>query len=228
MVLMSNNPWHRLPESRPFVLPEDEAIVRQFNAKAAADHYLHIDEIVPEAFVGARDAPVVLLSNNPGFGEGVEERRNPDFVIKMRRNLLHDPSDYPFLFLAPDFTGPSRQWWISKLKDLIAVFGERVVANSILNVVYFPYPSTRFDHLSLELPCQDYSFRLVREAVDRNAVVVLMRKAEATVQAWKRAVPKLEGYARLYRVRNSQNPSVNRPNCDNFEDIVRAIRERSP
>jgi hypothetical protein len=224
MALVSDNPWHRLPDRPPYVLPDEEAVLRQFNDNVAPDYRLHIDEIAPEAFIGARDAPVVLLSNNPGFEKVGPERRKPVFALKVRRNLLHEPSDYPFLFLAPDFSGADRQWWESKLKDLIEEFGVQRVAQSILNVVYFPYPSGKFGHWSLRLPSQNYSFHLVREAVDRNAAIVLMRKGKRMVDLWKCAVPELNGYARLYEVRNSRNPAISRRNCDYFEDIANAIR----
>ena len=49
------------------------------------NHYLHVGDILPEAFVGAPDAPVVLLGNNPGFREvGLLLKQDPVFVKKMR------------------------------------------------------------------------------------------------------------------------------------------------
>src|SRR4051794_7587128 len=112
---MNDNPWRRLPDKPPFVLPEDEAVVRAFNARATENHKLRIDEVLPEPFVGDPNAPVVLLGNNPGFSaEGARHKQEPAFVARLRGNLLHQPSEYPFLYFAPDISGPHRRWWERK------------------------------------------------------------------------------------------------------------------
>ena len=95
---MIENPWRRLPAAPPYVLPDDELLVRDFNRRASPNRLLHIDKILPEAFMGSRDAPVVLLSNNPGFtDEGARFKKDAAFVDKMRNNLLHGQSEYPFV-----------------------------------------------------------------------------------------------------------------------------------
>jgi hypothetical protein len=192
---VSENPWTHLPPSPPFVLPDDEPFVRDFNNRAAPKAFLHINEILPEPFVGAPDAPVVLLSNNPGLGKGATQKQAGDFMDRMRDNLRHAPSDYPFVYLAPDFTGPHKQWWERKLKSLLKRFGHQVVARSILNVPYFPYASQRFGRGLPRLPSQAYSFRLVRHALVRNAIIVFMRRDAM----WKEALPELEKYDRIFR-----------------------------
>lgn len=221
------NPWASLPREPDFVLPEDEAAVRFFNDKKGSqhDHFLHIDKILPEAFVGARDAPVVLLSNNPGFGSGAPAKENQSFKDRMRSNLLHEASDYPFVFLDPKFSGLGKKWWATKLKEVIEAFendekATSIVARSILNVPYFPYPSRKFGHRRLRLPSQEYSFGLIRRAIKRGAVIVFMRREKM----WMEAVPELKGYTNLTRVGNKQNPTISRRNCEGFEKVVQAIR----
>src|SRR2546422_11376051 len=109
---MNKSPWCRLPANPPYVLPDDEPFVEAFNVRAGPKRFLHIDKILPEPFVGPLDAPVVLLSNNPGFKEaGVAHNQDPVFVARMRNNLRHRPSDYPFVFLAPDYSGRGKKWW---------------------------------------------------------------------------------------------------------------------
>ena len=53
-----DHPWHRRPRADPFVLPEDAERVTAF-APASDDFRLHLD-LLPEPFLGSRDAPVVL------------------------------------------------------------------------------------------------------------------------------------------------------------------------
>lgn len=221
---MKVNPWHDLPQQPPYVLPDDEPFVSSFNSLAGPDHFLHINILLPEAFVGATDAPVVLLSNNPGFtDEGAVDKQTPSFIEKLRKNLHREPLDYPFVFLDPEFVGKGRQWWERKLKHLLAQFGHQVVAKSILNIPYFPYPSRKFGHQRLRLPSQEYTFDLVRAAVIRRAVIVLMRQG----RRWLDAVPELKGYERLFQVTNSQNPAVSPGNCREFQEVVRAIATAS-
>ena len=62
------NPWTHLPDSPPFVLEEDCEAVEHFNVKPDARTQIHT-EILPEPFLGRPDAPVVVLSLNPGFHE---------------------------------------------------------------------------------------------------------------------------------------------------------------
>ena len=222
---MSENPWCNLPAMSPYFLPEDTSDLRVANARWGPQHnfYLH-DDVLPEPFVGAMDAPVVLLSNNPGYTEeSLPLRNDPMFKARMRKNLLHEQLDFPLLFLAPEFTDRGRKWWKQKTKALISVFGQEIVARSILNVTYFPYVSRRFGHRHLPLPSQDYSFRLVRDAVNRKAVIVLMRPGQEG--AWKKAVPELNQYERFFRVSNPQNPAISPGNLgSDFQKVVEAIR----
>jgi hypothetical protein len=221
---MSDNPWFRLPPGPPYVLEEDEDAVRKFNARAGGAHRIQIDKLLPEPFVGDPAAPVLLLSNNPGFGEGSVLRRQPDFMTRIRDGMHLEFSNYPFIYLDPDYSETnSGRWWRQKLKCLLERFGDTVVARSVCNVVYFPYPSTRFRHGGCEVESQKYGFRLVHDAVERGAMIVLMRKGQ--LKHWRIKVSNLDGYANLIPLRNPQMPSVSPRNCEvgDYDRIVAAI-----
>src|SRR6516225_4205940 len=147
---MTSNPWlDRLTDAPPFVLPDEEAVIREFNRKATPSHHLHIDEILPESFVGNPKAPVLLLGNNPGFTEaGLRDKGAELFRQRMRKNLFHMPSDCPFVFLAPGIE--NRDWWERKLKHLIQRCGLPKVVQSVFAVEYFPYPSRKYCHWPYE------------------------------------------------------------------------------
>jgi hypothetical protein len=224
---MCRNPWVDLPESGGFIHPYDSTQVRNFNRgrRENSNHFLHFD-IVPEAFVGRRDAPLVMLSNNPGYAsaDNARERRIPEFKSKMRKNLLHEALDYPFVFLDPILTGSyGQKWWQSKLRDLIQEFDVTKVARSVLNVTYFPYASRRFGHGGLNVPTAQYNFYLVHEAIARKAVIVRMRTGEKLWQLWLKAVPELAVYPNIFRVRNPQAATLNRTNLD--ENAYEMIRD---
>jgi hypothetical protein len=165
---------------------------------------------------------VVLLNLNPGYTpDGPRIHHDPAFATRTRANLCHLPGEYPFYLLDPEVTGPGRAWWDSKLRFLIAAVGREVVASSVLNVEYFPYHSRKFKHRRLALPSQAYGFALVREALARQAVVILLRGE----RLWLRAVPELARYP-FYRVKNWRKPSVSPNNCpDGFKRAVEALNE---
>lgn len=221
---MTPNPWSLLPEQPPFVLPADEVAIRSFNEKASENHKLRIDDILPEPFVGTPDAPVVLLGNNPGFkAERVPIKREAAFVTRLRDNLLHKQSDQPFVFFASDVDEVHRLWWDRKFKGLLFHFGRDVIARSVLTVEHFPYPSRLYGAGRLHLPsgAREYSYALVKNAMQRKALIVLTRGKKR----WYRAVDGLESYPGLCEVRNPQVASISRGNCDRFRDIVQAIEK---
>jgi hypothetical protein len=219
---MSKNPWVDLPAKAPFVLPQDEAAVKLFNAKPRRKpkHVLRTEQILPEAYVGARDAPIVLLSNNPGHGEREHLRSAPRFRARMRTNLHHEKLKYPFVFLDPKLQ-PVGKWWERKMKCLFRIFTREAIARSLLNVPYFPYASSRFRHSKVELPSQEYGFDLVREAMKREAVIVFMRRDDI----WKVKISELRDYPLAFKVNNTMTPTLNPANLPEgaFEAIVRAI-----
>src|SRR5258708_2896938 len=134
---MCDNPWQHPLDGRRNVLPKDEAMVLDFNAHASKDHKLAIDDVLPEPFVGDPNAPVVILGNSPGFSpEKASHRQAPRFMARMCANLRHQPSDHPFVFLAPDIDGPHRRWWERKLKGLLHYFDQdhELLARSIFAV----------------------------------------------------------------------------------------------
>jgi len=215
-----NNPWERLPSQSPYVLPEDAERVSAFNASASDDTALQL-ELLPEPFLGNPNAPVVLLNLNPGFDPRDEVyHREPKFIERSRENLRHQKSDYPFFLLDPAITAPGNRWWTRKLGALIREFDLLTVAQRVLCVEYFPYHSRRFGHGKLVLPSQEYSFSLVRRAIEHKATIIIMRSK----RIWFEAVPELNGYGRLYQLRNARSPYISPRNCpDGFEHMCLSV-----
>jgi len=218
---MSDNPWLRLPPGPPFVLPEDAQAVDEFNAGASEDYRLQVTDFLPEPFVGDPASPVLLLSNNPGFSKHSEYRKDPKFMTRIR-DCISLKSDCLFFYLAPDCHS---RWWRQKLKCLLQKFGDDVIARSVCNVVFFPYVSKTFRHGHCKLTSQYFTFRLVGEAMERGAVIVLMRKGR--LKQWENKVPGLGDYDKLIVLRNPQMPAVSPKNCDagDYERVVAAIEQ---
>jgi hypothetical protein len=220
-----DNPWRHLPAEPPFVLRCDKKGVDEFNQKVgrSSKSFLQVGGILPEPFIGNPDAPVVLLSNNPGFGKRAHLRAEREFKDRMRNNLDLGTSDYPFIYLDPALAEVGK-WWKAKLRKLIADLGTQVVARSVLNVVYFPYASERLGRKPPDLPSQKFGFKLVCDAVERGAMIIVMRKGK--LKWWREKVKGLKPSDRLVVLKNPQNPTISPGNCGKraFEKVVAAIR----
>jgi hypothetical protein len=100
---------------------------------------------------------------------------------------------------------------------------EEVVARGVLCVEYFPYHSVRFAHSSVRVPSQEYGFWLVREALQRRAVVIVMRAR----RLWEQAIPVLRDYGKLFGLNSPQNVSITPRNCpEGFPVAIRQLRRR--
>jgi hypothetical protein len=202
-------PWYDLPLVPPYVVPADAEYVDAFNSLAKPETLLHL-ALLPEPFLGKPDAPVVLLGLNPGYSVDDEPHHcDSSFIQRSRDNLPHGESKYPFSLLDPAVTAPGNKWWTRKLGALIRQFGLEAVAQRVLCIEYFPYHSRRFGHTKLKLRSQEYSFHLVRNAINRGAVVVVMRSR----RHWSEAVAELNGYDRLFELSNRQSPYISPGNC---------------
>ena len=197
------NPWSQLPSAAPFALPQDAELIRAFNATARQKFKVQLDAL-PEPYLGSPTAPVVLLSLNPGFIASVPHlHANIEFSSRLRANLVHDAS-WGHLNHLLDPAIDRTDYWEKKLKCLIDRFDLKFIANNLLCVELFPYASERFGHAKLDLPSQRYSFHLVKEAIDRRAVILLLRGR----RVWSAKVPELACYPLLYAAQSPQNPTI--------------------
>jgi hypothetical protein len=131
--------------------------------------------------------------------------------------------DFPFFLLDSSLDKfLVRDWWEGKLKWLLREFERKELAQSILCVRYFPYRSSRAPRGGgPRLQSQEYGFSLVRSALHRKAVVVIMRAATR----WTESVPGLKG--RAFKLKNPLNVVLSPGNFEDggFDRVVSAIRK---
>lgn len=190
------NPWVDLPAGAPFVLAEDRAFVDAANAhkQPYSAGWLHTGRL-PEPRSGPRNAPLVLLQINPSYRTADQAEALPLADVERQRAALADE------YAPHGCLAHGDAWWMRAFAKPIARFGRAPVAHRVCSVEYFPYPSLRFEHAHIRLPSQTYQFQLVREALARDALIVITRG----LQLWLGAVPELA--ARLDRnVLLSRNP----------------------
>lgn len=219
-----DNPWRQLPNSPDYLLEIDREQVTAHNRRPGLrhDHRIRL-EVIPEPFTGQPEAPVVLLNLNPGFEEADIVNYSPPHRSRMMRAALThqlDPES-AFWHLTPEFAGTGAgRWWTAKLNPLIGKVGRDAVRAGIQVIEYFPYKSKRYKDLKRRLPSQEYGFHLVRKAIDREALIVVMR----SYKRWLSAVPEIES-ANVHQLRNPRNVTIGPGNADtSFDDIVRRLR----
>ena len=208
-----NNPWKDLPNNPPYLLEIDQEAVLKYNSKLneSHNHWIHT-ELLPEPYLGTPNAPLVLLTGNPGYHEDdIKYHQTSKFQKISRDNLLHNPTEYPLYLLNPEiFDAPGCKYWRQKLKPLVKKYGEKKVANKVFILEYHGYHSKKFKTFrkNCKLPSQEYSFELLRRAIVNNAIVVAMRN----IKNWLESVAQLEGYRNYYSVNSVQNPAISSNN----------------
>lgn len=216
------NPWSELPTQSPYVLDVDRASIDKYNT-------LHNDgeKIIvgsqPEPFIGnPQSAKVVLLSLNPGHSEDDKKAHcDANFRGAMMRNLRHEPQDYPFYGLNPNFawTGCGI-WWRAHTRRLHeAGLSWEAISNGLLVIEWFPYHSRR-SALPIKpvCPSQEYSFQLANEML-RSKIVVGMRSKKH----WMNVVPAVQNVPFL---KNPRNPHISPASTGTelFDRIVEVLR----
>jgi hypothetical protein len=198
------NPWTDLPESSPFVLPGDQAVLA---TAGGSDHFGFCFEIYPDPYWGSpTEAAILLLTLNPGFSaenlhlQGEDEYRRANFAA------LSFEGDPPAYFLHPRFahTGGYR-YWVPRLREFVQRFGLETVSQKFMAVQYVGYHSEIWKEPPL-LPSQRYAFYLVREAIRAGKEIVIMRGK----RKWLTKVEELRGYGALMTVSSPHNPHVSR------------------
>ena len=218
-----DNPWLSLPTEPPYILPMDRAAVDEFNLTAAASRRVHLD-VFPEPYVGSPDAKIVLLALNPGYCDRDREvQAKPEFAEAYWKCLRFEPQDYPFYYLDPRFHDtPGSRWWRSHLRSLIEEFTEPVIARNLLCIQVFPYASRKYA-FPRPIASLDYSLTLVRAAIQREAIIVIMRHA----RAWRRVAPELDTYerqsGRVSRLNSPLSVHITPKNCSGYSALRSAL-----
>lgn len=216
-----NNPWENLPTVAPYILPEDLKVIESHKNFIG----LRLDTL-PEPLVGGLDnAKVVFLALNPGFTDSdVDVNMQLEQFINDCRKNLKDPfkSDFYYFTGGLEETG-GYKWWSSKLKPLINHgITEETLKKKIMMVEYFPYHSVNYRHIGRFTPSQLFSFEIVKEAIKRNKIIVIMRSRVL----WEQAVPELAGYP-FMTLNSAQNVVISPKNIGelNFRVLLSELRD---
>lgn len=222
-----DNPWKNLPDAVPYVLEQDRYVIHEINYKYGDSPRKIQTQLMPEPFIGNIEAPIIILTKNPGF-----DKLNDPFwhtQEKLQRlariNLFQEPSDYPFYFLNPEIHhSPGAVWHREKLRTLINKTSLIKVAQNICSIPSFPYHTSQYSgipkRISKEvLPSQRYTRFIVLMAIERNDIIVL----GSGKNEWETLVPELFNYQKTYFLRNSQRPYISPGNLNQFAELLDVI-----
>ena len=219
-----SNPWLRLRRRRPFVLASDRKTVLDFNGRVSGKFSLDLS-LLPEPWVGNLRAPIVVLNLNPGIGsDNHAVHHGVPFRRAVRANLEQRKTEYRHYYLDPAFadTGGGH-WWRKCLRKLIDEKKPsewKLLARRVVGLEIHGYHSRSFKHIGAHLPSQEYTFRALRKAMDRGAIVVVARG----LKHWTAAIPELGHYASLFQMKNPRVSSISPKNCpDGFEAVYERL-----
>jgi hypothetical protein len=218
------NPWDELPTSPPYIAPVDRLIL---DATYQARYQLRCD-VLPQAWIGdPRAARVLVLQLNPGFSadDPDEERSIQGYPEAVRHSLsLREPTSFWALDPKLAATGAGR-WWRRRLAPLIKGLGsegEDLVRQRLAVAEFFPYHSVSYRR-SPPLPSQEFTFGLVRRAVENGTIILVMRQWKS----WSATVPELITSAgqRVFENPNPRQAAISRRNLGDatFDAVLEAV-----
>lgn len=215
------NPWLALDPAGTRVAEADREIVDAHNRRVAGAFQVDV-RLLPDPYVGDPAAPVVMLALNPGLGDGdLATHQDEAFVQRSMANLRCEPAPYPFYYLDPTVQSGGRVFWETKLRLVLAKVDRQRVARRLCCLQFMPYHSREFRPLRPPLPTLEYTKRLLVEALDRGALVLVLR----SMRLWGDAVPALKTYDRVVALKNPRNLAVSPGNLadDGFDRVVEAL-----
>ncbi len=221
-----DNPWLNLPTQPPYILSMDRSAIEDFNRTASEVSRVHLD-VFPEPYVGNPEAKVVVLALNPGYCDRDKEvQAQPALAEAYWKALRFESQDYPFYFLDPRFHDtPGSRWWRSHLRSLIEDCSEPLVARNLLCIQIFPYASKKYA-FPKPIPSLDYTLTLLNSAIEREALIVIMRHS----RAWRRVAPQLDAYGsrtgRVFELNSPLSVHITPRNCPTGYPLLRAALTR--
>ena len=170
--------------------------------------YVLADHLDPYPYTGNQKANVFVLLANPGVSK---IQKDPAFEMHTKfreqnlRNLRHEsPENFISWIHSSDNPEKAEDWWIPRLKKLVADSSLERVSKNLFFINFHPYNSVSWYRIPFIFPTQEYSFQLVREAMSREALIILARNE----LGWCTAIPELLNYRKLVRFKSIRSAYI--------------------
>jgi len=218
-----SNPWDGFQYSTEMVHPLDVAAVSRHN-QTSKPEYQFLLHLAPEPWIGNLKGNLLVLYANPGATQDNLNRviqNNHTLVInKSIQNLNQTNSEFPHFHFDPELKGTEgANWFESKYKWLLDATSRKALASNLITCELAPYHSVKWKVPRVMPPTQEFTYQIIRDGIERNAVILLARSAKI----WIHHIPELEKYPRVYRP-NSINASISPNNYPvGFDKIIDAV-----
>lgn len=231
------NPWEKLMNQKHdnfYVLEEDAEIIKNFNEYLKdikdTERYLIHSEIMPAPFMGdILNSKIVILTLNPGYDLN-EEKHNyyKEYKHYWEKQIVHEfPNQKLPLFCLEESYIPFSDYWKIKLNPLIQISSVEKVAKNISIIEFFPYHSLKYRDIPKRisrdyLVSQQYNFELVRKAIERDAIIIVLRSKRLWLEAIPELVP-LKDQGKLFKTNSYGNPIMSEKNLAGAFNILKVL-----
>jgi hypothetical protein len=250
--MTTKNPWLELPEEPDYVLPQDLPYLKAHNRNCPVDYAelkadgidepeeihkateknrkyrLRID-VPPAPFSGLHSAPLVVLLANPLYDDRAQKYYAQPNFRKRSLESVTTKGGIPFFTLTDEFRelqdGNKPDWWrqhTQKLAEEIGGYDE--LSKKLLAIDLHGYHSAKWTAPLYNYPSQEFNFHLVREAMEREAMILVAR----CQKNWFASIPELRDYENLIpRLNSPRNVSLTKDNMPegDFGRIVKKLSE---
>jgi hypothetical protein len=219
------NPWlDYSAQYKNTVHPLDEELFRRVNERLIkrGSNYELSRENVALPFFGNPEANLFMLYANPGLDKvntPLEETAELLELFDLARK--HElKGEEAFVFLRKEFEGtPGYKWWERTLRFVFRRFeSEHVRARALANMFsaeIHPYKSVNYAPLTAKegsFPSSQYTYHLVRRAIDRGALILIARAKKE----WFEAVPELKHYEKVIYLSSAQQSAISPNNVIDY------------
>lgn len=233
------NPWSEFSKSlyeSKLILREEQNVIKEFNQKVDEKYKIHTD-IMPAPFMGdVKNSSVMILVLNPGYDKEEDKR---GFYSKYqdywRNEIQHDFNKKLPLFCLDEEYCKYSNYWANVLAPITSELGDNgkeIVAKKVSKVQLFPYQSAKYKAIQKSilktngfdkyLPSQLYNFQLVRDAINRNALIIVPR----ALKKWQEAVPELKEYKNKCTTNSYLNITLSQKNLESdFDRIIKKLKQ---
>jgi len=218
------NPWLGFAHSQKMLHPLDLEAVEYHNSNSKPD-YQFLLHLAPEPWIGNIHGNLFVLYSNPGATKDnlnkIFQKSHKIVIEKSIKNLNQKNKDYPHFHFDPELEGSEGfNWFHKKYKWLVDATDSKAVSNNLVTCELAPYHSMKWKIPKYELKTQLFTYHIIKEAIKRNAVILLAR----TPRLWIKNIPELETYRNVFRP-NSINASISPNNYPgNFDKILNALK----
>lgn len=217
------NPWDGFEYSNEMVHPLDVSAVLEHN-QTSKPEYQFLLHLAPEPWIGNLGGNLFVLYANPGATKDnlnkVIQENHVKVMEKSIKNLNQSNSGFPHFHFDPELRETEgAKWFESKYKWVLDATSRQALATNLVTCELAPYHSVKWKVPRIMPPTQDFTYQIIRDAMERNAVILLARSAKI----WTEHIPELSRYHRVYRPK-SINASIspnNYPGC--FDKIIDAV-----